>query len=207
MAMRTPVRGIGGGNSMLETVQEGSLPSTPSASLALGIDSGKSPIDDRPEKIIENPAEDVFTKNGRTTESGSDSGGGKSDGKGASRSEKPMTTTSRSNSVNLTKPYTTLVSRGKSNEGSSKHMTVETETVISIPQVAVGGGAGGSARTEPSNVRVKPSMETIKPKKEKKKVVRKAPSLSSGAGKWLYALQFLFFFFSPPALYAFSLHF
>lgn len=63
-------------------------------------------------------------------------------------------------------------------------MTVETETVSSIPQVAVGGGAGErglSGRTENgSSLRLKPSAETIRPKKEKKKGVRKTPSFISG---------------------------
>ncbi|KAL7271285.1 Vacuolar inheritance and morphology protein [Rhizina undulata] len=58
-------------------------------------------------------------------------------------------------------------------DNSSRSMTVETETVSSIPQVAVGavGGAGGAS------IRSKKSTDTIRPKKEKKRVTkRSAPS-------------------------------
>ena len=59
-------------------------------------------------------------------------------------------------------------------------MTVETETVSSIPQIAVGGTAGA-----PNNgsIRAKLSSETIRPKKEKKKTARKTPSVTSGTGE------------------------
>ncbi len=76
-------------------------------------------------------------------------------------------------------------------EGSVKNMSVETETVSSIPQVALGGGAGernALSRTETSgSLRLKPSQETVRPKKEKekKKAVRKAPSLNAGTGGFL----------------------
>ena len=62
-------------------------------------------------------------------------------------------------------------------EGTAKNMTIETETVSTIPQVALGGGAvEGSGRAETGgSLRLKPSNETIRPRKEKKKVLRKAP--------------------------------
>ncbi|XWX01978.1 hypothetical protein V2A60_010010 [Cordyceps javanica] len=70
--------------------------------------------------------------------------------------------------------------QGKPNktEGSTQNMTVETETVASIPQVALntsskGDGANGTLKT-------KQSTETIKPKKEKKKPVRKQPNVHTG---------------------------
>ncbi|KAK3179826.1 Vacuolar inheritance and morphology protein [Lecanicillium sp. MT-2017a] len=59
-------------------------------------------------------------------------------------------------------------------EGSTQTMTVETETVSSIPQVAL----TTSAKTDGTNgtLKPKPSTETIKPKKDKKKTTRKQPS-------------------------------
>jgi hypothetical protein len=60
-------------------------------------------------------------------------------------------------------------------------MTVETETVSSIPQVAVGGVA--SATGGNGSLRAKPSSETIRPKKDRKKSTRKPPSVTSGTGK------------------------
>ncbi|OAA62953.1 hypothetical protein ISF_04829 [Cordyceps fumosorosea ARSEF 2679] len=63
-------------------------------------------------------------------------------------------------------------------EGSTQNMTVETETVASIPQVALNtsskaDGANGTLKT-------KQSTETIKPKKDKKKPLRKQPNVHTG---------------------------
>ena len=85
------------------------------------------------------------------------------------------------------KSFTQLLpSKAKVQEGSAKNMIVETETVSTIPQVALGGGAGErniTGRTDASgSLRLKPSNETIRPKKDKKRVVRKAPSLNAGTG-------------------------
>jgi hypothetical protein len=63
-------------------------------------------------------------------------------------------------------------------ENSTQNMTVETETVSSIPQIALStatkseGGAG--------TLKTKPSTETIKPKKDKKRTMRKQPVVASG---------------------------
>ncbi|KAF2147376.1 uncharacterized protein K452DRAFT_217284 [Aplosporella prunicola CBS 121167] len=63
-------------------------------------------------------------------------------------------------------------------------MTVETETVRSIPQAPIGLVQGERiipGRAEPSgSLRLKASNETIRPKKDKKKTIRKAPSIVSG---------------------------
>lgn len=66
-------------------------------------------------------------------------------------------------------------------DNSSQNMTVETETVASVPQVALNTGT----KTEGPNgtLKPKPSTETIKPKKEKKKTSRKQPAVSSGNGE------------------------
>src|SRR5947209_2478352 len=64
-----------------------------------------------------------------------------------------------------------------------RSMTVENERVSSIPQVVLGvnGERGTSGRMNSSaSVRPRPSAETMRPKKEKKKSTRKPPSLHSG---------------------------
>ena len=192
--MRTPVRGVSGAGPPLETVQESSLPATPAIGNGRPSQGGNNGRSDRPERIEENPMEAALSKESRSkTESGNESSGSKSagpksgdDGKesrkpaAAANSAKPPTMQSK-------KSYTQLPVKAKTaSEGSLKNMTVETETVSSIPQVAVGGGAG--ERNAPGrmdtggSLRLKPSNETIRPKKEKKKVVRKAPSLNAGTG-------------------------
>ncbi|KAG5952962.1 hypothetical protein E4U53_007352 [Claviceps sorghi] len=77
-------------------------------------------------------------------------------------------------------PSTISTKPGKSKQetGSTQSMTVETETVASIPQVVLTAGNKDSGS---GTLRAKPSTETIKPRKEKKKVSRKQPVVNSGA--------------------------
>lgn len=193
--MRTPVRGMSGSGPALETVQESSLPATPAIGTRTGHTS-KGGSNDHPERIEENPMEEAFGKEANSRpESGNDSAGSKSarakgaDGNKdtrkpatAANSAKPPVVQSKRSFTQL--PFTK--SKTGPSDGSVKNMTVETETVSSIPQLALGGGAGERNplhRTETGgSLRLKPSNETIRPKKEKKKVVRKAPSIHSGTG-------------------------
>ena len=193
--MRTPVRGISGNGPALETVQESSLPATPAISTRMAHTS-KGGSNDHPERIEENPMEEAFGKEASSkTESGNDSAGSKRAGaKGtdakndtrkpatAANSSKPPVVQSKRSFTQL--PFTK--SKTGPSDGSVKNMTVETETVSSIPQLALGGGAGERhplRRTDTGgSLRLKPSTETIRPKKEKKRVVRKAPSANSGTG-------------------------
>ena len=193
--MRTPVRGMSGNGPTLETVQESSLPATPAIGTAPSSQMGKTGSNDRPERIDENPMEEAFGKEVPSkAESGNESAGTKSgeargvdDGKDK---RKPATApnSAKTQVVQSKKSFSQMpFTKGKTvSEGSVKNMTVETETVSSIPQVALGGGAGERnvlGRTETGgSLRLKPSNETIKPKKKKEKAVRKAPSLNSGTG-------------------------
>ncbi|MCJ1366168.1 hypothetical protein MMC16_005294 [Acarospora aff. strigata] len=189
--MRTPGRGVSGTGSTLETVQESSLPATPAIGTIHESSRSRSQDNDVPERIAENPMEEAFSKSTRAVpESGSESGGNRSGNARnndearrksliASNSARPKTVLPRKSFTHLNSPRAKVGS-----EGSVRNMTVETETVSSIPQVAVGGGAGERGlpgRTENGgSIRLKPSAETIRPKKEKKKVVRKTPSINSG---------------------------
>lgn len=184
--MRTAPRGIAGGSTTLETVQEVSQPNTPGR----GIDSvlrtepaNASKNSDENENPIEKT---TWTRSVRrrgsltTNESGSDSGGGKGEIKLRSTAATPSSVLRTG--AHPPKPYgTTSAGRAKAPGEGSSTMTVETETVSSIPQVAVGVGAGGAGAN--GSLRAKPSAETIRPKKEKKRTSRKPPSATSGTGE------------------------
>ncbi|KAF4636987.1 hypothetical protein G7Y89_g1084 [Cudoniella acicularis] len=173
--MRTPARGASGASSTLETVQEISQPNTP----ARGLDGTSEKTENG--SSTEQDASNASGKGVKpkpslvANESGSDSG---NKGKIEMRTTSipPMTTLRPS--APAVKSFTTGTGRGKPpGEGTTRNMTVETETVSSIPQVAVGGPAGNGS------LRAKPSSETIRPKKEKKKTARKTPSVTSGTGE------------------------
>lgn len=191
--MRTPHRGISGPGATLETVQESSLPGTPAISVGRGPFAASLVASDRPEKISETFADDATPKaTGTRPESGSESGGAVSAGppKENKESRKAVLTSSSAKPqvVHPKRSITQLLpAKGRmGSEGMVKNMTVETETVSTIPQVSLAGGAGertGLGRAETAgSLRLKPSTETIRPKKEKKRVARKAPSLNSGTG-------------------------
>ncbi|TGO81398.1 hypothetical protein BPOR_1172g00010 [Botrytis porri] len=171
--MRTPARGVSGGSSTLETVQEISQPNTPSFELDGAIDTttnGSPPLPTEQDLMDGASVETLKKPTIVTNESGSESGG-KGDGK-------MKNTTPTATRTGPPKSFSgPAAARGKpSGEGSAKNMTVETETVSSIPQIALATGAGGLVS---ASLRAKQSTETIRPRKEKKKS-RKAPSVTSG---------------------------
>ena len=193
--MRTPVRGTSGNGPALETVQESSLPDTPAIGTRIA-HANKGGSLDHPERIEENPLEEASSREvNPKTESGNDSAGSKRAGaKGADGNKDTRKSATAANSakppvIQSKRSFTQLPftkSKVAPSDGSVKNMTVETETVSSIPQLALGGGAGERnplSRTETGgSLRLKPSNETIRPRKDKKRVVRKAPSLNSGTG-------------------------
>ena len=188
--MRTPARAISGSNT-LETVRESSLPATPAISAAVLQKGGKTADHEVPSTIEENPTEELFSKTAKIgPESGSESGGNKTANKKSNDDKKPPKTPTSTrvppiqpkrsiSQLNAAKPKT-------GTEGSVRNMTVETETVSSVPQVAVQGATGergGLGRIDTTgSLRLKPSTETIRPKKERKKTVRKPASIHSGTG-------------------------
>ncbi|KAK2762674.1 hypothetical protein FQN54_000848 [Arachnomyces sp. PD_36] len=176
--MRTPIRGASNGGSTLETVQEGSLPSTPATEKSTKTITNLDEA--RLEKVDENEAAPSIKS---TTESGSDSGG-KSNKSVGGKAEEKSNKKIKPGDILSKQSYTSLnTGRGKPGDGSVRNMIVETETVSSIPQVSLGGGANerSAARGEAGgSVRLKPSNETIRPKKEKKKQTRKPTNLATG---------------------------
>ena len=198
--MRTPARGISGSGPALETVQESSLPSTPAIGTGKPTQAKQGGPNDRPDRIEENPMEEALAKDTQSLiGSGNESAGHKSgDTKVVDEGKERRKSTTAANSakpmgVHPKRSYTQLpFTKSKTGtDASVKNMSVETETVSSIPQVALGGGAGERnvlIRTETGgSLRLKPSQETVRPKKEKekKKAVRKAPSLNAGTGGFL----------------------
>ncbi|KAJ5674946.1 uncharacterized protein N7477_004880 [Penicillium maclennaniae] len=172
---RTVTRGPSGQGPSLETVQEmTSNPSTPSTETAT---KPSTPDDSRLHTIDEDPTPRASRQN---IESGSDSGGNRS-----SKEDKPNATgIGKSSGTVIPKRSMTSLSgaRAKPSEGSVRNMIVETETVSSIPQVSLGVGSGdrgNAGRADQGTLRMKPSTETIRPRKEKKKS-RRPNALNTG---------------------------
>lgn len=174
--MRTPARGPSGGSSTLETVQEVSQPNTPGPDLDLAIEKLSQSAVSGERSSISDGALDKVAKSGTNSESGSDSGSVKAGTRRSSTVAPPplLHTRQSSSTLKFGKSHTT-------GETSSKHITVEEEEVNSIPRVALGINPAGQGA--PGTLKSKPSSETIRPKKEKKKPSRKAPSVTSGTGE------------------------
>ncbi|KAL1859572.1 Vacuolar inheritance and morphology protein [Diaporthe australafricana] len=173
--MRTPARGASASNSTtaLETVEEVS----PLASPQEG-GGALEKVDDLTASEAGSQADHLeFAVHGAeksqapstNNDSSSESGSVKGHRRRTSANVPPALTTRQSSAS---------TKKSKPSEGSVQHMTVETETVTSIPQhslapVAVKEGPSGTLRTRPSS-------ETIRPKKEKKRPSRKQPNIGSG---------------------------
>ena len=178
-------RGLSSGSGApLETVQEtASDQSTPSADTVLNHPAFE---ESRLQKIEEDTTPKALKQIG-TVESGSDSGGNKSsDPKEDQRRRASSSGGTRKDAI-IPKRSTTSLSgaRGKPADGSARNMIVETETVSSIPQVSLSAATGdrghsGRADHHQGTLRLKPSTETIRPKKEKKRTRKPAP-LPNGA--------------------------
>ncbi|KAK1836028.1 vacuolar segregation protein 7 [Podospora conica] len=171
--VRTPARGVS--SSTLETVQEVSPLGSPRAleesmeeKLRESFVSETSQSDAADNSFIKS----LVGKGNMTNESGSETGSIKTGRRSGPSTNVPSLATRQSSS---SKPSTT---KGKAGEGSLQSMTVETETVASIPQVAL--AAGGGTQNTTGTLRQKPSTETIRPKKDKRKASRKPAPVTAG---------------------------
>lgn len=152
-------------------------PSTPSSDTPA---KPATPDDSRLHTIDEDPTPRASKQN---IESGSDSGGNRSSKEDARSNATGTSKTSRTVMPQRSTTSLGAGARGKPADGSVRNMIVETETVSSIPQVSLGVGTGerGSAgRSDQGTLRMKPSTETIRPRKEKKKS-RRQNALTTGA--------------------------
>ncbi|KAK5124433.1 hypothetical protein LTR85_001650 [Meristemomyces frigidus] len=183
---KAPSRGPSG-KSTLETVQENSSDSIsePLAAVQAAADLKpltKIPEEDRPSSKKEGHDSDKHTQPG---ESGSESAGSKVDQRRGRRQSLTQPSKPASQPPKTNKSSYAPLTSAKSRQSEGKqNMTVETETVASIPQSALtAGDRSGSGRNEQGgSVRLKPSNETIRPKKERKKPSQKARSINQGTG-------------------------
>ncbi|KAK3904087.1 vacuolar segregation subunit 7-domain-containing protein [Staphylotrichum tortipilum] len=181
--VRTPARGGGGSTSTLETVQEVSPIGSPRG----GPD--QSIIEKLEDSIISDVASQAgdsvdslglsrnATGGGRTSagDSGSETDNFKAGRRSGATSAPPLT--SRQSSTCIKQGVT----KSKTGDLSLQSMTVETETVTSIPQAPLVPGTGVQGSSV--SLRTKGSTETIRPKRDKKKPTRKQPPVTAGNGE------------------------
>ncbi|KAF9882101.1 phospholipid metabolism enzyme [Colletotrichum karsti] len=167
--VRTPVTGSG---SILETVQEVSLPNSPGQ-----MDSTLEKVNEKLAHEAAASADDITQIDNRTVRLGrtalqpTEANGDTGTVRVRSQSSAPVPTVTRQSSVLSNK-------QGKNKAaGEGSNLIVETETVSSIPQVAL----APASKLEPGNgtLRTKPSTETIRPRKEKRKTSRKQPTVNT----------------------------
>jgi hypothetical protein len=173
--LRTPAHG-----STLETVQEVSLPNSPGVVTEAAMEQVKEKLASEL-ATQSDPSYAVDTRTLRARpglyagESGSENGSMNVEGRGTpvGGPVAPPLMSRQSSSMS------TKGTKAKP-EGSTQNMTVETETVVSVPNVVLAptGQQGGNG-----TLKTRPSAETIKPKKEKKKSSRKQAAVPSGAGE------------------------
>lgn len=205
LTMKPSGRGPSGAvHPKLETVAESSLPATP------GFGATEAPNFHPPDRLDERFGN--LTKITKQGESESESGGNHSDDKRkpSSKHDTDVDATPKPKNLSTKSSRSTLVPRARTGtETSTNNMTVETETVNSIPQAPIGTTTDrATGRPDAGSLRLKPSTETIRPKKDRKKATRKAPSITSGTGKstafschviYYYFYFLLSFFFSSMA--------
>ncbi|KAK5072574.1 Vacuolar inheritance and morphology protein [Lithohypha guttulata] len=161
---RAPPRGTTGQTSALETVVEGSLPSTPS-------------VDPKADPMTQSTTSSISAKNessaANSSTNQSDSNKHASN-KTENDSKSRAASTSKHESGLAKRSFTSLTGSKKPVAEPVRTLTVETEPVVtSTTGLGERRGDGGSVRT-------KTSTETIRPKKEKKRPVRKTGTLHAG---------------------------
>lgn len=176
-----PSRGASG-KSVLETVQENSADDVKPSPAAIKAAADLKPLT----KLNEDDGGKAGKGDGEGEtqslhgESGSESAGAKVDKK---KDTESIATRPKNGT---TKSYASLASSKSRQAEGKQNMTVETETVQSIPQSAIAAGdrSGGTRNDNSGSVRLKPSNETIRPKKERKKTTQKARSINQGTGEY-----------------------
>lgn len=167
--LRPPGRGVSAPSGALETVAEGSVPSTP----FLG-PVGKS-LSDTKVDAGGLSSEQSSTANGHVAAEQKPTAS-----KAAEDSKSRALSTSKAGTNLAKRSLTNLTTVKPKPPDPPRTMTVETEPVVTNTQL-LGPDRGLGGRDGSGSVRTKPSNETIRPKKEKKKT-RKTASLHAGAG-------------------------
>jgi Vacuolar segregation subunit 7 len=180
-------RGVGGVPPALETVAENSVPDTPSIVPPSDRSTVSSPHSYTDPQKEEAP-DAAPSKAVQEGDSESDNGGAKAKVEPLAKpangaGSKSSSSLAKKPSVNLAPAKTKATT-----EPPPRSMTVETETVSSVPQAAlnVAGDRGASGKLDVNgSVRLKTSNEMIKPKKEKKKNTRRPTSINTGTSESL----------------------
>ncbi|AEO63614.1 uncharacterized protein THITE_2109122 [Thermothielavioides terrestris NRRL 8126] len=175
--LRTPARGGGGSSSTLETVQEASPIGSPrdaDESIEEKLDDSIVSETSQADSVELGPSKNGASAAPSANDSGSETDNLKGRRRSGAASAPPLT--KRQSSTGIKQGVT------KTKTGEAlQSMTVETETVTSIPQAPLVSGTG--AQGSSVSLRTKASTETIRPKKEKKKPTRKQPTVSAGNGE------------------------
>ncbi|KAH0008796.1 hypothetical protein KCU78_g11049, partial [Aureobasidium melanogenum] len=173
-ASKVQSRGPSGPRPVLETVVENIAPGGNTNSK--GIEAHSE--DDGPPTVRGKPKDNNGDASSKLAESESDAN--MSDGRGRRASQ--SSNIRPKNVTALKSVYPGLgSSKSRTSEGT-RNMTVETETVSSIPQSQI-ATIDRSTLGRPDlggSLRMKPSTETIRPRKERKRATRKAPSINNG---------------------------
>ncbi|KAF2823047.1 hypothetical protein CC86DRAFT_75436 [Ophiobolus disseminans] len=185
MSIKGPSRGASGAAPKLETVQESSLPATPGFD-GLEIDSfisspsaSKTSDEERNDVSSSKITEDLSsTNNSSSMHTGSGSDSGPKAAKKGKMQEQRSASTQRPNHV-TSKPSLSSLSTRSATQPPLRNMTVETETIPSVAQSAIGNSDRSASGRVDGSLRLKPSNETIRPKKERKQPKRKAPSINA----------------------------
>nr|POE47903.1 hypothetical protein CFP56_01231 [Quercus suber] len=176
---KAPSRGPSG-KSTLETVQENSSDAIETSPAALQATADLKPVAEAEERTTSGKTAHEATK--PPGESGSESAGNRSDSKRSRRQSASQSSTASSKPRPAGKSSFSGLATAKSRHGDGKpNMTVETETVASIPQSAMSGlgDRSGMGRGDANgSLRLKPSNETIRPRKERKKASQKSRSIN-----------------------------
>ncbi|KAF2853708.1 hypothetical protein T440DRAFT_389425 [Plenodomus tracheiphilus IPT5] len=188
MTSKGPSRGASGAAPKLETVQESSLPATPGfdglepQSFLPTASAHKASDEERNDVSSSKITEDLSTRlnNTKNTESGSDSA--TKSGKKGKMQEKRAASTHRPTTVSSKPSLSSLSTRSRA-DPPLRNMTVETETVPSVAQPTIGNQDRSLSGRVDGSLRLKPSNETIRPKKKREPPKRKAPSINSGTGR------------------------
>ncbi|KAI4758509.1 hypothetical protein E4T52_08497 [Aureobasidium sp. EXF-3400] len=175
-ASKVQSRGPSGPRPVLETVVENLAPGANTNSKGTEAHSE----DDGPPTVRGKPKDNDGDASSKLAESESDAN--MSDGRGRRTSQ--SSNVRPKNVTALKSLYPGLgSSKSRASEGT-RNMTVETETVSSIPQSQI-ATIDRSTLGRPDlggSLRMKPSTETIRPRKERKRATRKAPSINNGTG-------------------------
>lgn len=186
-SLKTPARGGSVVTPTLETVAENSVPDAPPALPPSERSSASSPQEDpdRQKGTLQDPPQHKSANH--SGESDSDTGESQPCGEsvekpGNGEGSKSSSTLAKKSSLNP------APNKAKSSEGPIRSMTVETETVSSVPQAPLNVTVerASSAKLDANGpVRLKASNEMIRPKKEKKKNIRRPTSINTGTSMLL----------------------